>query len=460
MNNHTSSTFRKGTIKIPSKKNKPVFSKGIIPKYKIHSKHNSLSKDKYNSNIEQKPNLEEIKDTKPNDTKPFDIFSRFNFSPSHRRTLFNFKVDNNPFKQYYFRDTFDNQRQFGNLIANSFLDLKLLNLFAIAPTQSGKTGSMLATIFSFFNHTKLALPWQNIFIFTSHSSTEWKNQTIQRFPPFFANQIFHRNNLKQFVNTIKDKHNLLIIFDESHIGSKFNQTLHSLYTQLNFYDFNHMYNNNIKTIHFTATPESLIRQSIIWGHASTHLHMTVPKQYTSIQSLLSQNRILQCKDICGFDPLSNSVHPSALQNIHEIRNTLFQKFKDKFTYNIIRTPRAHLHQIVIQNFLKVFAHDDVLCISETNIPDLDIFMANQPHKHTFIFIKDKLRCAKTINHTHIAILYDRFVLKPSYSSVFQGLSGRLTGYHHNKHAIVFSFPNILNSQFNINTKYKSFVDIL
>lgn len=377
-----------------------------------------------------------------------------------KRKLYNFSIHSNPFQQIYFKETYDNQRQFGNTIANAFLDLSLLNAFAIAPTQSGKTGSMLATIFSFLNHKHLALPWQNIFIFTSHSSTEWKLQTIKRFPKFFANQIYHRNNIKQFIHDVKDKHNILIIFDESHIASKFNQTLHSLYTQLNFYDFNHMYRYNIKTIHFTATPDALLNHSETkWGNASRAFHMNVPDSYISIQSLLSHNRILQCKDICGYNPISDSVNPIALQNINEIKNKLFSTFKHKYTYNIIRTPRAKLHYIVIQNFLKVFQNDNVLCISETTIPDLDILLAKKPNQHTFIFIKDKLRCAKTIHHEYIGILYDRFVINPSYSSVFQGLAGRLTGYHNNNQAIVFSFPNILNSQYNLNKKYKSFVDI-
>ena len=55
-----------------------------------------------------------------------------------------------------------------------------------------------------------------------------------------------------------------------------------------------------------------------------------------------------------------------------------------------------------------------------------------------IFIKDKLRCAKTIAHQHIGVLYERFVQKPLQHVVLQSLAGRLTGYHLNQQAVVFT----------------------
>ena len=61
-----------------------------------------------------------------------------------------FRVDND-FQNFYEKNTFDNQKLFGKQIYESFLDLHLLTVFALAPTQSGKTGSMLSAINQFYN---------------------------------------------------------------------------------------------------------------------------------------------------------------------------------------------------------------------------------------------------------------------------------------------------------------------
>jgi hypothetical protein len=55
-------------------------------------------------------------------------------------------------------------------------------------------------------------------------------------------------------------------------------------------------------------------------------------------------------------------------------------------------------------------------------------LGNVPDKHTVIFIKDKLRCAKTITKTYIGIVYERKSQKINDSSIIQSLLGRVTGY--------------------------------
>ena len=68
----------------------------------------------------------------------------------------------------------------------------------------------------------------------------------------------------------------------------------------------------------------------------------------------------------------------------------------------------------------------------------DEMLQTAPNVHHFIFIKDKLRCAKTLHHEYLGILYDRVTQKPNHSTIVQGLLGRLTGYHCNKKAVVFT----------------------
>ena len=64
------------------------------------------------------------------------------------RTITNYDLfrHDHDFHQFYDKNTFDNQKLFGKQIYESFLDLHLLTVFALAPTQSGKTGYMLSAI--------------------------------------------------------------------------------------------------------------------------------------------------------------------------------------------------------------------------------------------------------------------------------------------------------------------------
>lgn len=383
--------------------------------------------------------------------------NKFVFHDNQQRHNFQYVSGaENPFADFYNKFTFDNQRNFAIDIASKFsTDLKVLNTLAIAPTQSGKTGSMLALMFQFMNTPNLALPKEHIFVITAHSSKEWLDQTRQRFPDFMHEQIFHRNTLPKFVKKAKDLKNILIIVDECHIAAKFGQAIHKLYDLLNLFDINHMYNDNIKIVNFTATPECLQEQlETHWKQSAYVATMDVPDSYISYQNLLDDGRVFQMKNLSGYSKVTQSVvNISQIHdNISEIRPYLGNEPK----YHIIRTPRGNGHAVVMDNFKQVFVDfKDAVYISEPSLyknkTNTDSLLALAPKSHTFIFIKDKLRCAKTLHKAHIGVLYERFVLKPSSSTILQGLYGRLTGFHHNTYAVVFSQ---LIHEFNF--KYSSF----
>ena len=80
-------------------------------------------------------------------------------------------------EHFYNRDTFDNQKRFGRDIYDAFKNRNLTHVLAIAPTQSGKTGSILRYRKRIQPVQTRIVPIDNIFIFTGHSSTEWTTQT-------------------------------------------------------------------------------------------------------------------------------------------------------------------------------------------------------------------------------------------------------------------------------------------
>ena len=102
-------------------------------------------------------------------------------------------------------------------------------------------------------------------------------------------------------------------------------------------------------------------------------------------------------------------------------------------YHIIRTSHSFYHALTILHFKRVFKNADFL-----SDVDMDQLLDKPPMRHTFLFIKEKLRCAKTLNKDHLGVLYERITEKPQMDTIIQGLVGRLTGYHKNNNSVVFS----------------------
>lgn len=307
-------------------------------------------------------------------------------------------------------DVFENQLAFGDDIALQFKDRSVHTVLAIAPTQSGKTGSMLATIKFFLQSDSLSLPFSNIFVITGHSSTEWTEQTKERFPPQFRHNIFHRNQLSAFSKLVATKKNVLVFIDESHIAARKHQSVQSC---LNHIDF---YNNDVKIVLVTATPELCIK------HYDIHrtVHMSPPSHYRSIQHLLDDGLVLSAKDLSL---------PSSIPHILEIKNMIGSVPK----YHIIRTPRGDGFQLTIDNFKSVFGDG---CIYIDDATDFE-FLSVQPSSHSFVFIIDRLRCATTIHKQFLGVLYERCTKIINRDTIIQGLLGRATGFH-SFHPTVFT----------------------
>ena len=353
----------------------------------------------------------------------------------------------NPIQEYY--DTiFENQKNFGKKIAQLFTNLSLINILAVAPTQSGKTGSMVGVIYEMFNNKILRLPKENIFIFTGHSSIEWINQTKERFPSWLRPHIYHRNNLEIIINNLQNMKNILVIIDECHIACGHNQSLDKLFKRCNYENMDYIYENNIKFVQFTATPEKLDKVFCekFGSYAHIMTKMDVPNNYLSVKKLDDCERIHKALDLCGIENKeTNKVDPLIYENIKQL-NPFLEEFEP--SYHIIRTPRGYLHDIVIKNFKHVFEKKEYMFLSEPKMTngEFDTLLKKKPNTHVFIFIKDKLRCAKTIHHEFIGIVYDRIVKKPIESTILQGLLGRMTGYHNNKKALIFTNYDLLTNE--------------
>lgn len=339
---------------------------------------------------------------------------------------------------------YDNQEECSLQIVSNLHNKKIINIMVIAKTQSGKTGTMIALTKNYLNDTTNLIPIENIYIITGLSSREWVDQTTNRMPKSIQDRIIHRDKLKpDFVKDIRSKQNVLIIIDEIQIASKEKQTLHQVFDKSGFYNKQHLLKNDIKIIEFTATPDGTIYDLMNWGENATKLKMEPAEGYTSCFDFKNQRRVFQYKDLCGYSKKTNEVDKDLVsRNIAEVEEHLGRKPR----YHIIRTPSGGMGDIVVENF-KEFFGDDAMYYKydkESEILDINNVLKHKPKIHTFIFIKEKLRCAKTLHKRYLRILYERYTKTQPYDSVIiQGLIGRATGYDDRGKCIIFTnIPSI------------------
>ena len=96
---------------------------------------------------------------------------------------------------------FENQEIIAYKVVTAFKDRKIINIMVVSKTQSGKTGSMCATIKQYLEDTNNLIPIENIYIITGLSSCEWKEQTKERMPAIVQSRVFHISELpKTFVD--------------------------------------------------------------------------------------------------------------------------------------------------------------------------------------------------------------------------------------------------------------------
>jgi hypothetical protein len=331
---------------------------------------------------------------------------------------------------------FENQELIATKVCCVFKDRRIINVMVLAKTQSGKTGSMCATIKQYIGDPYNLIPVENIFIITGLSDCEWLNQTRERLPAKI--KVYHRNSLlTKFTEEIKDKKNILIIMDEIHVASKKNQTLYKCFEQSGILDKQILYERDIKIVEYTATPGGTLYDLMKWGNASQKILGEPGDGYTSSYDLYNKERVKQYKDLCGYDEKDEKV----LDNIREIKE-IIDLYDIYFgpLYHIIRTKHGIEHEKTIENFKKIFINNYAfICyVGESEIKDINLILGKEPEKQTFIFLKEKMRCAKTLIKKNIGIMYERYCKIPDDDTVIQGLIGRDTGYDNNDISIHFT----------------------
>ena len=352
-------------------------------------------------------------------------------------------------------DIYENQEAIAYKILAEFSNSKILNVMVVSRTQSGKTGSMCATIYFYLRGN--LIPPENIYIITGHSSCEWKKQTKERLPDILQERIFHRSDLPTtFVDEIKNKKNVLIIMDEIQVAAKKDQTIYKAFKAAGLLDKQKLYENDVKILEYTATPDGTIYDLMKWDNASAKILADAGQGYIGSNDLLQQGRLKQYQDLCGYDKKTKTVDINVYANIRELKADV-----DSFTtprYHIIRTKNGTYQDITRNNFFEVFGTTDYIFKTydaQSEVDNINKTLVIRPSKHTIIFIKEMLRCSKTLVKRFLGVVYERYAIHPDDGSIIQGLIGRITGYDDNGDCICYTnLETIVNYEMLWNSKFE------
>jgi len=354
--------------------------------------------------------------------------------------------------------SYENQTSVAININNLFNNLSVVIQMVIGYTQSGKTGCMVELIDQMTKNESNPISVENIFVITGLSSIDWVKQTMERFPECIRHHVFHLGKLDDFKAAVAGKQNVLIIIDEAHMASKKKQTMSRIFKELNW-KLDYMMKNDIKLVQFSATPDGLIFALNGPKWPEEHYKITTMKpgcSYFGAKQMNELKQLKQIKNIYGRNKkdgswISDEFKEECLENISEIlRDQLsFQEPR----YLLVRIRGGIPEQAYHENFLeaiksltadkqemfeKKFLHYNM----RGNVTDISKQFHESPEKHTIVFIKEKLKCAQTLEYvvldektgkteTHkvkhnIGVVVERLTLNDSFT--IQGLLGRLCGY--------------------------------
>jgi len=339
---------------------------------------------------------------------------------------------------------FPNQEATAEAVVNIILnEPSIVFQLVKAETQTGKTGCMIAVIKLCFTLAgcELNINPQNIIILTGISSTDWRDQTKDRFPSVLEKMIFHRNDLKKLGEKLTGLRDVLIVMDEVHIAAKEGMTIDKMLENIGFKDMNVLRERNINFIEFSATPNKVMEDMNKWeGYTQQHV-MQSGTGYKGVRHLLENRRVFQAEDLfIDYNPDTSmnaderdlrlrKIHP-AYQALEELKSKIDTTYSEP-RYHIVRLPSGEKFNTVMTRFRDTFGHrqfDHIACHSTSENNEIQTVIKELPSKHTIIYIKEHLRCAVTLHPKNtIGILYERISVNDDV--MIQGLAGRATGYN-------------------------------
>jgi hypothetical protein len=191
----------------------------------------------------------------------------------------------------------------------------------------------------------------------------------------------------------------------------------------------------------TLKDDSKIISSFITNKIKDDLLNNNDFDKTLFEEFLLTNNLIKYNEIFDIDKIEDmyNINKQIFKNIQEIKSDV-NNYQFPL-YHIIRTKPCDKQKLTEDHFKEIFGTDNYKFLKydgESEIKDINEILNIKPKKHTFIFIKEMLRCAKTLKKKYNGIYYERYTTNPIDSTMIQGLGGRDTGYDNNGISIIYT----------------------
>lgn len=352
-----------------------------------------------------------------------------------------------------------------------------------APPQFGKTAIIKRTIFELVQSREFHI--DNIFNITGLSDSHWVEQMKQRMYPSVRQHIYHNANMKKhaehIVQTIQKGGKTLIVIDEAHYASGVHNTCSKTMwmianglsrttvqeqiepsddcatddvdVEIPWFVRMHrvLYAHGVRILCISATPDAVKENLLSVSYDSIPTNVitvdaSMYPNYVGFETYVQKNRVFQTQH---FDSDKTS-HLKTKQKNKQTRSTNADTKQTDTSHHIpflqeviqtvqnTRTPRYHLLRLNANDYKSRNKLSNAL--EEHHIPhifryldcksrDFNIRELEQaPIMHTFVFLKDMLRVAKSISVEHVGVLIERPVKISNDSTISQSLIGRCCGW--------------------------------
>jgi hypothetical protein len=315
-----------------------------------------------------------------------------------------------------------------------------------AEMQAGKTGVVSALLrLIFANAARIHITPDRIFVLTGMSDNAWIKQTRERLPSNVRVGVAHSGGFRKIVAALRTLardgylENVLIIFDESHIASlASNRPNRLIYDEVaRLCPRDQWEARNIRFLTISATDPAKSSICAENRHLSKVVRLLTSDAYQSVESLHTAGRVRY------NDAFGNLDDPRAMA---ELQRAVAQHPNPLF--HILRPRQGK--QDKVEDLLKiafpgcvVIPWDSSTQIIENSgdsstslIEDINELLAVAPEVHTFILLKNMFYASKTMDDTHVGILWDRKGGKDDTN--LQSLLGRALGYGKSTRTVVYT----------------------
>lgn len=326
-----------------------------------------------------------------------------------------------------------------------------------AAMQAGKTGVLCTLIRLMFitqNFTRIRIPFENIFVITGMNDNAWKTQTRKRLPIELRFNVNHNGGLARVQASLRLKaqrsgglKNILVVIDESHFAAQINnQPARQIFqTMRELCPVSQWAENNVRLLTISATDPGAILAVGAMRESAHVVRLLTSDSYQSVESLQEAGRIHDTFDLNK---------ESDVKQLTDFIETTYGA--DAKLYHVLR-PRA-LKMNMVSDALRTLvpgciimnwdaksnaSRKETSTVGSDETSDINNILEEEPEAPTFILLKNMFYASKTLDDTHVGVLYDRKSMKDDTN--LQSLLGRACGYGKSSRTHIFTTMSTVNN---------------